>query len=545
MPALSLPTLFRTIRHLTRQQLVHQTRMRIQGPPCEPFAHTTKGFTAIHPRLAHYLQPASEGSYTREGICLLAQPPHNPWSHGWNAPARDPLFRYTLHYHGWLADKSTPFETCLSTVLNWIDNHRSGVGWASYPTSMRLLQWLGLLARAEGRLTPTQRETILSSLAAQAIHLARNVEYHLDGNHLWTNLAALSCVGLGLCGPLAASLRARWLPRFVRVVEDQLAADGGHRERTPSYHCLLASQLAGVVSLLRARPLGADTTTVSAAYLGEHLTRMIRVLPAFVHPDMDIALWGDSQLRAPVTPTWLCRKLHEPLPLEGCADAPGSGFHRRCWGPWTVLWNAGGVGLPHQVGHIHADALTLELSLGRERVLVDAGVGTYLPGPEREASRSTHQHNTVTPVDGPSDHHELWASHRIGGRARVGDLSIGPNHLGGTVHGFRWSVVHRRRLYWQNGTLVCRDQLVPATGRRIACTGTVRYHIPASCRVDTNGPVLKIQTRGGQKFSIEGVPACVWRIEASEGWTGFGRPAPRTVALCTFDGVQAVYFRAE
>jgi len=539
----TLPTLLRTLRHLNRDQVVHQVRTRLQGPARKPHAYTSRGLTAYSPVLRNFVAPPGEGLLTQEGVCLLAQAPHDPWTHGWAPRDRDPLWLYTLHYHGWLSDKTVPIETCHKTLTQWMRHHREGVGWEPYPTSMRVLQWLGLLARQDLELTPLREQRILGSLAAQLIHLANNQERHLDGNHLWTNYAALASAGLGLCGPLAAGLRTRFLPRLVRVVEDQLATDGGHRERTPSYHCLLASQLAGVVSLARVWAQHDSSLAKTAAYLDQQLARMVRVLPAFVHPDMDIALWGDSQLRAPVTPGWLSRKLHHQLPLEGNADAPGSGFYRRCWGPWTVLWNAGGLGLPHQVGHLHGDALALELSLGRERVFVDAGVGTYVPGPARDASRSTPQHNTVTPASGRLDQHEFWASHRIGGRGQVGSLTIGPDHLGGTVHGFGWPVVHRRRLSWQNQVLVCRDQLVPATGGRINCTGIVRYHIPAAHRVDTQGSTLRVQTREGQVFTMEGVPNCIWQIEASDGWTGFGRPAPRTVAACTFDGVHCVYIR--
>ncbi|MGB1275786.1 MAG: heparinase II/III domain-containing protein, partial [Nannocystaceae bacterium] len=447
----TLPTLLRTLRHLTRQQVVHQLRTRLHGPARKPRVDTSKGLTACSPVLANFMAPAAEGLLTREGVCLLAQAPHNPWktdnsrgsdnshdsqTHGWSPPGRDPLWLYTLHYHGWLADKATSVEACWKTIDQWMLHHRQGVGWEPYPTSMRVLHWLGYLGRGDPGRTPADRQRILDSLAAQLLHLADNQERHLDGNHLWTNYAALASAGLGLCGPLAAGLRKRFLPLFVKVVEDQLAADGGHRERTPSYHCLLASQLAGVVSLARIwGPPGSEMRN-TAAYLDQQLARMVRVLPAFVHPDMDIALWGDSQLRAPVTPAWLCNKLRQRLPLEGSADAPGSGFHRRCWGPWTVLWNAGGLGLPHQVGHLHGDALALELSLGRERVFVDAGVGTYVPGSARDASRCTPQHNTVTPTTGRIDQHEFWASHRIGGRAQVGDRTIGPEHLGGTVHGY-------------------------------------------------------------------------------------------------------------
>jgi uncharacterized heparinase superfamily protein len=106
---------------------------------------------------------------------------------------------------------------------------------------------------------------------------------------------------------------------------------------------------------------------------------MLAALPAFTHPDGDVALWNDSQRGAPVTPQRLAGRLGRELP-EGSADAVHAGLFRRSFGPWTLLWNTGGVGLAHQPGHIHADGLAIELSLHGERVVIDAGVGTYVPG---------------------------------------------------------------------------------------------------------------------------------------------------------------------
>jgi uncharacterized heparinase superfamily protein len=401
----------------------------------------------------------------------------------------------------------------LATLDSWIAEHRDGVGWEPYPTSIRTLHWLGWLHRHAGALQAHARERILGSLAAQLEHLANNLETHLDGNHLWTNLVALTAAGSALRGPLPRRLLERFGPKLVATVRDQLAGDGVHGERTPTYHCLLAEQLAVLSPFVRAqRPRLADA-------LAPALGAMVSALPAFTHPDGDVALWGDSQRDAPVTPTRLAAQLRRTLP-SGHADAPISGFSRRRFGPMTLLWNRGDVGLPHQVGHIHADALSVELSLGTTRVVVDAGVGTYEIGPERSYARSTAAHNTVSVGPGTTDQHELWASHRIGARGRGETLACAEHRLVGRVRGYASPATHQRSIEHQQGIIRITDTLDPA-----GPPGVVRYFVPQSLPLSVHGEVARVEVEGRRcQLRAVGQP---WHQAPAPGWLSMGRAAPR------------------
>lgn len=443
---------------------------------------------------------------------LVGHPPHDPRHQGW-APGADPLWSYTLHYHGWIAHPEVSVERARATMESWIEEHREGVGWEPYPTSMRVLHWIGWLHQHGATLQAHARERLLASLAAQLEHLSEHVETHLDGNHLWTNLVALVCGGLALRGPLPQRLLERFGPQLVDTVHEQLAGDGVHGERTPTYHCLLAEQLAVLVPFAReTRPRLADSLLPA-------LSAMLAALPAFTHPDGDVALWGDSQRDAPVTPAALLRRLGRSVPT-GHADAPVSGFARRRWGPWTLLWNRGDVGLPHQVGHVHGDGLAIELSLGATRVLVDAGVGTYAIGPEREYARSTAAHNTATVGAGRADQHELWASHRIGARARTETLALAEHRIVGTVRGHAAATTHRRSIEHADGIITITDELgdpsVPAA---------VRYFVPAALAPSVRDDVVEL-VAAGRRMELRAEGAA-WHVSPAPGWHGMGRAAPR------------------
>lgn len=504
-------TVLRTALRLPARQLAHQLKHRLAGPARRPRATSLEGVTGLAARLP---PPSPEGAPGPDGVVLFGQPAHDPLRAGWEPP-RGPLYLYTLHYHGWLQREPPP--RALATIEHWIAHHPAGVGWEPYPTAMRALHWIGWLSGHLDDLDGPTRRRLLASLAAQLRHLERHLELHLDGNHLWTDLAALATAALALDGPRPVAL-AHAVGRFGAAVAAQLTLDGLHRERTPTYHCLLAEQLAGVVAL---HPERVDPH--AAAALRSDLARMLAVLPAFTHPDGDVALWGDSQRRAPVTPAALAARCGVDLSLGTDANAPSSGLFRRAWGPWTVLWNAGGLGMPQQVGHIHGDWLGFELSLGDERVVVDAGAGTYERVPERAYARSTRAHNTVAVDD--LDQHELWASHRIGGRAELRDLSFGPSVLTAAVHGFRAPALHRRRLSHDGGLVRCADWVLPR-GRR-PVPATARIHLPADCDVRRAGATVEVVTPGGRRFKIHAPDDLRWDRSPVPGWRAMFAPAPR------------------
>jgi uncharacterized heparinase superfamily protein len=503
----------RTARHLRPRQIAAQLAQRVRGPARTPARTHVDGAIVDLAPCSDPWAPSPEGRPDAHGaVALVGRPPHDPRRSGWQ-PGANALWSYTLHYHGWLGHPAMPTGEALTTLASWIDEHREGVGWEPYPTSMRVLHWIGLLHRHAGELQAHARERILGSLAAQLEHLADHVETHLDGNHLWTNLAALVTAGVALRGPLPQRLVARFGPRLVATVGEQLAGDGVHGERTPTYHCLLAEQLAVLSSYAR----GQEPRLAEA--LAPALAAMVAALPAFTHPDGDVALWGDSQQGAPVTPAGLLARLRRPLPTSH-ADAPISGFSRRRWGPLTLLWNRGGVGLPWQPGHVHGDALSLELSLGATRVLVDAGVGTYAIGPERSYARSTAAHNTVSVGAGTDDQHELWASHRVGARGHAETLACADHRLVGRVQGHSSPAAHRRTIEHRDGTIHITDVLEPP-----GAPATVRYFVPASCPLVVHAETAMIEV-GGRRLVLraEGTP---WRRSPAPGWIGMGRPAPR------------------
>jgi hypothetical protein len=114
-----------------------------------------------------------------------------------------------------------------------------------------------------------------------------------------------------------------------------------------------------------------------------------------------------------------------------------------------LIFDCGPLGPDYQPGHGHCDLLSYELSLHGQRVVVDTGVSTYEPGPERSYERSTAAHNTLR-IDG-EDQAEIWGSFRVGRRPGVGQIGGGSNEVfhfvcGGHHAYRRLGVVHARKI---------------------------------------------------------------------------------------------------
>jgi uncharacterized heparinase superfamily protein len=264
-----------------------------------------------------------------------------------------------------------------------------------------------------------------SSLAIQADWLARNLERHLLGNHLFANAKALVFAGLYFEGAAADS----WLKTGLDIIEqelpEQVLADGGQFERSPMYHALALEDVVDLLNLAATYPGVVPDVTVAS--WRETAGRMLSWARVMRHPDGEIALFNDSAFGIAPDPEQL-EKYARRLGLEGESVEPGvtylerTGYVRAENSDAVLFADVGEIGPDYLPGHAHADTLSFELSLFGDRWIVDSGCSTYEVGDERLRQRGTSAHNTVT-VDG-QDSSEVWSSFRVARRARPGNAAV-------------------------------------------------------------------------------------------------------------------------
>jgi hypothetical protein len=454
---MSFGTIWRTVRHLRPVQVTGRVRFRLARPrpdlrPSPPRRQPTR----------KWVTPAArEPSLIAPGRFRFLNVERNLDECGWDRPDVERLWRYNLHYFDALNARGSTarVQELRSLVERWVTENppAAGTGWEPYPVSLRMVNWIKWFT---GGVSPT--DEWLQSLAVQARWLEKRLEWHLLGNHLFSNAKALIFAGLFFEGPEAD----RWLHRGTRIVREQLREqvleDGGHFERSPMYHALFLEDLLDLQNLL-----GAYGQTI--AELHECSARMLYWLRCMCFGDGTLGSFNDSASGVAPSLSELERYAIEigvrapQAPLEGVTHLEASGYLRAGWGRALALLDLAPVGPDYLPGHAHADTLSFELALGETRLVVNGGTSCYGKSERRMRERSTAAHSTVEIAARNSS--EVWSSFRVGRRARPHSIVIKEGEVCGSHDGYRHlsgSPQHRRCWRFEPGALVVEDVVSPA-----------------------------------------------------------------------------------
>jgi uncharacterized heparinase superfamily protein len=530
---MSLGRYYHTLRYLRPVQFYGRVVHRLRRPtpdarPAPPLRAAARPYPLPPVRKASLLGPA------RFEFLSVAREIHS--AADWNDPSAEKLWLYNLHYFDDLnAQDRDGRETWHRALIErWIAENPPGIGngWEPYPISLRLVNWM----KWELGRHALQPDAV-QSLAVQARFLMQRLEYHLLGNHLWTNGKALVFAGTFFDGGEVARWRATGLGIVEQQLAEQVLPDGGHFERSPMYHSIMIEDLLDLVALSECFPgLIADATvdrwraTIAA---------MLGWLELMTHPDGDIAFFNDAALGIAARPEVL-RSLAHRLGIDASHAAAGadgltrleaSGYLRLTAGDFVVLADVAPIGPDYIPGHAHADTLSFELSWRGRRVLGNSGTSCYGTGPQRERERGSAAHNTVTVDD--ADSSEVWRGFRVARRARPTDIEAaardGQVVAAGSHDGYtRLSghPVHRREWRLGPGGLRVLDEVAGSGDHR--AMGFL--HVQPGIAVTPAGERafdLAVPDAGRLRLAVE-APATV---ELQEGFVGpeFGKLVVRPV----------------
>ena len=349
----------------------------------------------------------------------------------WNSSNLPKLWLYNLHYFDDLnaINSLSRFSLHHRLLDTWIEENPVGlgVGWESYPISLRLVNWIFWSSRNNYLTTKHHK-----SLVIQARWLYANLEYHLLANHLWANAKALLFAGTFFQGPEAEKWRLKGQKILSAELVEQCLDDGGHFERSPMYHSIFLDDIIDILYLVNTNSNLFDPRWVFNLELAAH--SMLSWLNLMSHPDNNISFFNDSTfgIAAPmlVLKTDFNRIVQyapkfESMQLSSTLLA-NSGFCRLTNDFITCLCDVGSVGPSYVPGHAHAQALCFELSYLATRVIVNSGVSMYGCSSERIRQRSTSSHSTVVINDSNSS--DVWSGFRVGRRSTVIDRRFVANH---------------------------------------------------------------------------------------------------------------------
>lgn len=339
----------------------------------------------------------------------------NPTS--WQAPEQTLLWHYNLHYFDHLNAKNN-FHTAedeAELILAWWLFHQplQGVAWEPYPVSLRavnLCKW-GWKHNHEFQLI-SQKDWV-AILDRHYQELKRKLEYHIQANHLFANIKALWFLQAAL--PEYRARDGRWLSKLAgRELGLQFDADGGHFELSPMYHRIM------LWDLLDMYVLGLQVPVFQAGTdrIGSILPKAIVWMKMLSHSDTQVAFFNDAAMG--IAPELdLILDYAKALNVTEIVTATGvySGYAVATLGQARLFCDVASVGPAIQPGHVHADSLSFELSMGTQRVFVNSGTSEYGASEERLRQRSTAAHNTVVYQGRNSS--DVWSGFRVGKKAAI------------------------------------------------------------------------------------------------------------------------------
>jgi hypothetical protein len=190
---LSVSLYFHTLRHLRAQQVLARLRYRL-APASVPRGEALAVASKDGPWVPGPCRPAVLLGPTR--VRFLNRERELVFPQGWR-DGGDRLWLYNLHYFDDLVatDAAQRAEWHEGLISAWIRDNPPAIGWEPYPVSLRVVNWIkwSLAGHALGAGAITQ-------LATQIRFLRRRIEWHLLGNHIFTNAKALVFGGLFFAG---------------------------------------------------------------------------------------------------------------------------------------------------------------------------------------------------------------------------------------------------------------------------------------------------------------------------------------------------------
>ena len=471
----------------------------------------------------------------------------------WNHAGKAKLFLYNVHYFDDLNAVDAQERLALHSALieRWIVDNPAplGNGWESYPLSLRIVNWIAHFSRRD-----TVPQHWLDSLATQALYLSKRIEYHLLGNHLFTNAKALVFAGCFLENN--DRLLSTGLAILQRELPEQVLSDGGHFELSPMYHCIAMADLIDLVNLANSYPdkIPSDTRQDWK----RTLKLMFRWLDHMQHPDARISLFNDAAFGiAPDRQTLAAYAKTQAIEFDEGTEpihyAEASGYVAVHSTSLTCMMDVGRIGPDYIPGHAHADSLTFELSLHGQRVVCDSGTSVYGTGAERLRQRGTNAHNTVV-VDSENSS-EVWSGFRVARRAYPLNVSVKPplvdsqntaiskhesdsytRSIEGLVvsaghTGYRrlpGQCTHHRQWSFGDGKITINDKVSGNFNEAIAL-----YHLHPDVLAEQNdsGVLLILANKQSARFTAHGGSI---RIEPSTWHPEFGVSVPSQRLVVTF-----------
>ena len=474
---------------------------------------------------------AARGARLMRNEMELSGSVHTVRTGAWSDTAGSPILRAAAHGFSWLRDLRALGTDGARTraralVADWIStNGLDPIAYRPDVAGARISAWLGHYDFFAASADDGFRHKLMARLVTDARALAANLPAdELDARSLTALKGAVAAA-------VALPDHAAFLTRAMRFLPQELARqvlpDGCHAERSP------AIQLSALQDLTEIRALLQAAQAQPPAALATAIERMAPALRALRHGDGALALFNGAREEAPS----LIDLVLTQAGRSGRASAglTEGGFHRLQAGRSVLVIDAGAPPAPGIDRLAHAGTLSFELSVGRDRMIVNCG-GAPSSGAEwLDAARATAAHSTLVVTDTSSSELKPVGLGRRPEKVEAQRQEANGAHWLECSHdGYLkpFGALHRRRLYMaESGEDIRGEDSVEAnTGLPF----TIRFHlhptVSASLQNDNEAVLLRLPNNGGWRLRAEGA-----RLTIEES-IYLGGPQPRRAEQVVLTG---------
>ena len=304
-----------------------------------------------------------------------------------------PKFTADLHSFEWLRDLRAlggdiARRHARFMMRSWMEQNSvwNPVAWEPVTLARRLSNWLAMYDCFCTSADDEFRRMVMDSLKRQSRHLARAFATVPKGAGRFTALKGLFYSGI--CMMKGESRLALALKLLGPELNAQILADGGHISRNPSTHMQTLRDLIDIRTVLSA---GSQEVPEK---LQHAIDRMTPALRFYRHGDGNLALFnGAREEPQSLIDAVLSQADAKGKPLKSMTH---SGYERMTAGRTCIIFDGGKTAPAPYDATMHAGPLAFEMSVARDRLIVNCGAHPISFTGWRKAMGATAAHSTLT-----------------------------------------------------------------------------------------------------------------------------------------------------
>ncbi|GAB0115077.1 heparinase [Acidisoma sp. C75] len=425
---------------------------------------------------------------------------------GWGDTSGSPVLRAAAHTFSWLRDlralgTDAARQRARTLVLEWIAvSHGDPVGSRPDVAGARIAAWLGHYDFFAASADDAFRQKLMGRLVADARALSASLPAEEGQARALTAIKGLIAAAVAL--PDQGSFLTRALRFLPSELSRQVLPDGSHIERSPANHLAALQDLTEMRALLQAAQAPPPPS------LSPSIEKLATALRMLRHGDGGLALFNGTKEETSSLVDLVLTQAGRPT--RAPSQLIEGGFHRLQAGRSVLIMDTGAPPPPGLDGNAHAGTLSFEMSVGRERMIVNCGASPAAMSEWRDALRGTAAHSTLTLADTSSA--EIRPEGLGQRRPETVDVqrqeANGAHWLEASHDGWLRShgALHRRRLYMAESGEDVRGE--DAVEGQMPQRFALRFHLHPSVQASLQGEgeavLLRLPSGHSWRFRAEG-----------------------------------------